>query len=79
MPTPRFVLIHGAYHGAWCWERLIPLLTARGGEVAAPDLPGHGVDTTPSADLSLALYAEHVAAVVRAQGGPVTLVGHSMA
>ena len=32
MPTPRFVLIHGAYHGAWCWERLIPLLTARGGE-----------------------------------------------
>jgi pimeloyl-ACP methyl ester carboxylesterase len=74
-----FVLVHGAYHGAWCWERLIPALTAKGAAVTAPDLPGHGADATPTADLSLTLYADYVAEGVRARGGPVTLVGHSMA
>jgi pimeloyl-ACP methyl ester carboxylesterase len=77
--SPCFVLVHGAYHGAWCWERLIPLLTARGAEVTAPDLPGHGGDKTPSTDLSLTLYADRIADVVRAANHPVTLVGHSMA
>ena len=74
-----FVLVHGAYHGAWCWERLVPVLRARDATVAVPDLPGHGADRTPSADLSLSLYADHIAQVVRQQDGPVTLVGHSMA
>ncbi|MEQ9558184.1 MAG: alpha/beta fold hydrolase [Rhodospirillales bacterium] len=77
--TPRFILVHGAYHGGWCWDRLVPVLRARGADVAAPDLPGHGADRTPSADLSLALYADHIAEAVRQVGGPVTLVGHSMA
>jgi pimeloyl-ACP methyl ester carboxylesterase len=35
----RFVLVHGAWHGGWCFERLTRELTARGHEVAAPDLP----------------------------------------
>ncbi|HBC06636.1 MAG TPA: alpha/beta hydrolase [Rhodospirillaceae bacterium] len=75
----RFVLVHGAYHGGWCWDRLTPLLLARRAEVIAPDLPGHGSDRTPSADLTLTLYADHIAEAVRQAGGPVTLVGHSMA
>jgi len=74
-----FLLVHGAYHGAWCWRRLVPRLEAAGARVLAPDLPGHGDDRTPSADLSLSLYADHVAALARAQAEPVTLVGHSMA
>tara|TARA_B100000427_G_scaffold317936_1_gene314547 strand:+ start:742 stop:1473 length:732 start_codon:yes stop_codon:yes gene_type:complete len=77
--APIFVLVHGAYHGAWCWERLIPLLAARGARVAAPDLPGHGADRTPTPALSLSLYADHVAEAVRRIEAPVTLVGHSMA
>ena len=77
--TVRFVLVHGAYHGGWCWERLTPILRARGAAVTAPDLPGHGADRTPSADLSLSLYADRIARDVRQAGGPVTLVGHSMA
>ena len=77
--TTRFVLVHGAYHGGWCWDRLTPILRARGAEVIAPDLPGHGSDRTPSADLTLTLYADHIAGAVRQAGGPVTLVGHSMA
>ena len=74
-----FLLVHGAYHGAWCWRYLTPLLEAAGARVLAPDLPGHGADTTPSAELSLSLYADHVAAAARAAGEPVALVGHSMA
>ncbi|MEQ9171389.1 MAG: alpha/beta fold hydrolase [Rhodospirillales bacterium] len=77
--TALFVLVHGAYHGGWCWDRLMPLLRTRRAEVIAPDLPGHGSDRTSSADLTLTLYADHVADVVRQAGGPVTLVGHSMA
>jgi Alpha/beta hydrolase family len=35
----RFVLVHGAWHGAWCWERLAAELRGRGHEVTASDLP----------------------------------------
>jgi pimeloyl-ACP methyl ester carboxylesterase len=35
----RFVLIHGAWHGAWCWERLAAELEQRGHDVLAPNLP----------------------------------------
>jgi hypothetical protein len=37
MSTP-FVLVHGAYHGAWCWRRVVPLLRAAGHEVFTPTL-----------------------------------------
>jgi pimeloyl-ACP methyl ester carboxylesterase len=36
------VLIHGGFHGAWCWDRVIPELEALGHEAVAIDLPGHG-------------------------------------
>ena len=35
----RFVLIHGAWHGGWCWHRLSVELELRGHEVLAPNLP----------------------------------------
>jgi pimeloyl-ACP methyl ester carboxylesterase len=38
----RFILIHGGFHGAWCWDRVIPELAALGHEAIALDLPGHG-------------------------------------
>ena len=38
----RFVLIHGGFHGAWCWERVIPQLQTLGHDAIAIDLPGHG-------------------------------------
>lgn len=37
-----FVLVHGAWHGAWCYERIIPMLAARGHFSMASDLPAHG-------------------------------------
>ncbi len=39
-----FVLVHGAWHGAWCFERLMPLLTAQGHVSVARDLPAHGLN-----------------------------------
>ena len=74
-----FILLHGAYHGAWCWHRLAPLLEARGHRVAAPDLPGHGDDGTPLAEVGLGAYADRIEALVAAAPEPPVLVGHSMA
>jgi pimeloyl-ACP methyl ester carboxylesterase len=75
----RFILIHGACHGAWCWERVIPLLTASGHRVTAPDLPGAGRDPTPLAQITLDYWARFVADLIEAEDEPVILVGHSRA
>jgi pimeloyl-ACP methyl ester carboxylesterase len=37
-----FVLVHGAWHGGWCWRRVTDLLAARGHEAFAPTLTGVG-------------------------------------
>ena len=37
-----FVLIHGAWHGGWCWRRVADLLEAKGHKVFAPSLTGNG-------------------------------------
>jgi pimeloyl-ACP methyl ester carboxylesterase len=72
-----FVLVHGAFHGGWCWYKIVPLLEAKGHRVLAPDLPGLGDDHTPLADLSLAAWTDSVAAKLHVLGTPVILVGHS--
>jgi len=74
-----FVLVHGAYHGAWCWSRLTPLLESQGHRVLAPDLPGHGEDQTPLSDVTLSNYTAAICQVVASADEPVILVGHSMA
>jgi pimeloyl-ACP methyl ester carboxylesterase len=38
------VLVHGAWHGAWCYERVIPLLAGHGVYALARDLPAHGLN-----------------------------------
>jgi pimeloyl-ACP methyl ester carboxylesterase len=73
-----YLMIHGAWQGAWCWRKVIPLLEASGHTVLAPDLPGHGDDTTPPATVTLKSYADHICQIAGAQSEPVILVGHSM-
>lgn len=73
-----FVLIHGAWQGAWAWQRVIPLLEAQGHRAIAVDLPGNGHDDTAPGDVTTRLYAEHVAAIIDEIAGPVVVVGHSM-
>ncbi len=74
----RFVLVHGAWHGAWCYNALADDLRAAGHEVDTPDLPGHGADTTPHDQVTLELYAQRIADAIGDEGEPVVLVGHSM-
>jgi pimeloyl-ACP methyl ester carboxylesterase len=73
-----YVLIHGAWHGSWCWDKIVPLLEKEGHTVVVPDLPGHGNDKTPIPEISLEAYANRVCEVLDAQSEPVILVGHSM-
>ena len=46
------VLVHGACHGAWCWDKVVAGLTDRGIPVVAVDLPGHGESREPLGDLA---------------------------
>lgn len=69
------VLVHGAWHGAWCWERVVKGLTAAGVDAVAVDLPGHGTDAGPLGDLHT--DADRVREILGAIGEPVVLVGHS--
>lgn len=74
----NYVLVHGAWHGAWCWDKIVPLLENEGHSVTAVDLPGHGEDPRALAGLTQAEYGRRVADAVEAAGEPVVLVGHSM-
>jgi pimeloyl-ACP methyl ester carboxylesterase len=73
-----FVLIHGAWHGAWCWDKVAPLLEQAGHEVVRFDLPGHGEDRTPAAEVTLEGYTGRVVEALDALAEPVVLVGHSL-
>jgi pimeloyl-ACP methyl ester carboxylesterase len=68
----NFLLVHGAFGGAWIWEPLTAELEAAGHDVEAIDLPA----SDPEAPL--AAYVERVCAALRRQPEPVVLVGHSM-
>lgn len=68
----RFVLIHGGFHGAWCWERTIPELERLGHEALAIDLPGHGARRDERSRL-----ADRRDAIVEVLQPGDVLVGHS--
>jgi pimeloyl-ACP methyl ester carboxylesterase len=73
----RVVLVHGAFAGGWCWERVLPGLGAAGHTVEAFDLPGSGSDQTPVDQVTLDAYATRTCEVL-ASGPPAVLAGHSM-
>lgn len=71
----RVILVHGAWHGAWAWDRVLPLLAAAGVEATAIDLPGHGDDSGPFGDLHA--DAARLSRELDGLGSNVVLVGHS--
>ncbi len=74
-----FVLIHGAWHGAWCWRKVSSRLEKLGHRAIAPDLPGLGDDRTPIERVSLQMWTRYVCGILDAEAEPVILVGHSRA
>ncbi len=73
--TATVVLVHGAWHGAWCFDRELPFLGAAGVPAVAVELPGHGRDPGPFTDLHG--DAARVRAVLDGIEGRVVLLGHS--
>lgn len=72
-----FVLVHGSWHGAWCWHKVTPLLQRAGHTAIALDLPGHGRDWTAARDVTMESYVNAVSKILDDQPEPVILVGHS--
>ena len=73
-----YLLVHGAWHGAWCWQKTVDALKAKGHTVTAIDLPGHGKDTTPRASVTVESYVARIGEALDAMGGKPIVVGHSM-
>ncbi len=73
-----FVLIHGSWHGGWCFDPVRDILTAAGHAVIAPDLPGMGGDEAALGAVTLEGWAQFTADLCRtAPQQPVILAGHS--
>jgi pimeloyl-ACP methyl ester carboxylesterase len=74
-----FVLVHGAWHGAWCWSAVINHLERLGDRALAFDLPGHGASQVSRAEVTLAAYVDSVVEFIEARDlEGVVLAGHSL-
>ena len=74
-----FVLLHGAWHGGWCWQRLTPLLTRQGHRVYAPSMAGLGERATEaSPDIDLDRHLDEICALLDFEDlKDVVVVGNS--
>ncbi|MEZ4352239.1 MAG: alpha/beta fold hydrolase [Myxococcota bacterium] len=76
MSADGFVLVHGGFHDARCWERLVPLLSR---PAVAVDLPGRGSRPAPMETVTLEACVQAVLADLDASGFErAVLVGHSL-
>ncbi len=80
-----FVLVHGAWHGGWCWWKTAPILRGAGHVVLAPSLTGlgdreHLARLIPPAILNLGLHVRDVVQLMASEDlTDVVLVGHAYA
>jgi pimeloyl-ACP methyl ester carboxylesterase len=74
----NIILIHGSWHGAWCWHKVIPELEALGHQVYAPDLPAHGRNWRfMRGRTTLKQLANAVCTVIDSLNAPALIVAHS--
>jgi pimeloyl-ACP methyl ester carboxylesterase len=74
----HFVLIHGAWHGGWCWEGVVRELMKAGHTAETPTMPGHNPDDD-RAGIKYENYIDKIVDVLNKQASPAVLVGHSSA
>lgn len=74
-----FVLVHGAWHGSWCWARVRQALTEQGHRVFTPTLAGVAEQSHAlSPDIDLQRHVEDIANLIRWEElDGVVLCGHS--
>ena len=81
----NIVLVHGAWHGGWCWKKVAPLLRPAGADVYAPTLTGlgeraHLADHLKPADINLDLHVQDIVQLLEYEDlREVVLVGHAYA
>ena len=77
----RFVLVHGAWHGGWCWKRVRQSLQAAGHDVFTPTLTGVGDRShLASRDVDLETHVADVVNLIRWEDlDDIVLCGHSYA
>lgn len=75
----RFVLLHGAWHGGWCWNRVAPILRARGHEVTTPTQTGLGERAhLLSPEITLTTFCDDLTNHLEwTEARDAVLVGHS--
>jgi pimeloyl-ACP methyl ester carboxylesterase len=75
----HYILVHGGWHGAWCWDKVVPLLQAAGHHVYTPTLAGLGEQAarlTP--EIGLDTHIQDVVNLIETKDlQQVILVGHS--
>lgn len=74
-----FVLVHGGWHGGWCWDRVSPMLRTAGHDVHTPSLTGLGDRAhLSSPENSLQLHIQDIVSLIESHElDNVVLVGHS--
>ena len=72
-----FILIHGSWHSAWNWHKVIPLLEKQGHRAIAIDLPAMGRDKTPIQEVKMKTTVERICQLIDCIEAKVILVGHS--
>lgn len=79
MKSTAFVLVHGAWHGGWCWRRVADWLTAAGHRVFCPTLTGLGERAhLLTRDVNMTTHIADVLALLESEElHDVVLVGHS--
>src|SRR5215467_4576914 len=78
--TPKtFMLVHGAWHGGWCWRRVSDLLERKGHKVFTPTLTGLGERShLLDAKINLATHVTDIVNVIKWENlADIVLVGHS--
>jgi len=77
---PPVLLVHGGYHGAWCWSDWMERLAATGRTAAAIDLRGHGGLPQSEAFITAGFteMTDDVVAAIDTLAAPPLLVGHSI-
>src|SRR5690242_17823573 len=71
-----FVLVHGAWHGGWCWDRLVPELAAAGHQSVVMDLPIE--DPSATFEDYASVVVDAAAGAGAGSGSDVVVVGHSL-
>jgi carboxypeptidase C (cathepsin A) len=73
-----YVLIHGAWHGSWCWQKIIPFIQSSGHRAIAPDIDWNNSNSILTTHSYSPTYVDNLCNLIRKLEKKIILVGHSM-